>query len=778
VWYKVDSSPVGPSDGTRSVQRTVKVEATKEGEQPVFVWVEDNLGRKSFRHTTQAVLKYDGTAPAAEVKLAGTERVVPGLEVELDIQTTDVGGSGATEVALSNDKEHWKPFTLPRNRTSWDLDERGGWGPRTVYWRAQDGAGNRSEVQSLTITYAPSAENIRKHALERVAADAFEEAWREIADGRKVHADADVLKLPLPAAHVTVNNADPITNSLEVNLSVAGWDRGNSEVTGVEVSNSGSDWTTLSLPLEQEKWRIDQGTGWGERPIRWRLKNAAGLVSEEQAISVTYADPPEAIRARALQEAEKGAFQEAWRLIREARKFYPDADAARRPLPAAKVTLNDGQLANSLEVPVAVTGWDVGNEEIAGIEFSNDAAQWTQIRLPAQQATWPLAGQGWGERTVHWRLKNHAGLTSEEQAIGITYAEAVDAIRALALQEIAKDAFQEAWRLIREARKFYPNADAARRPLPAAKVTLNNGQLANSLEVPVTVTGWDVGNEEIAGIEFSNDAAQWTQIRLPAQQATWPLAGQGWGERTVHWRLKNHAGLTSEEQSARVTYAETVDVVLSRAGGDIKRGAIDDAKKLLVEAQRYYPKVSAIEAPLRELDSGLLILFQYQTPPEEASPIKPLNDFRSVSLSHRDNYRFAFIPSRECYVYAFQEDSRHSIPIFPNAAFAPQTNPLPAGRVQWLPEKTSEPKALWLHLDASVGQERVYFVAVTKPLRDVDAFARQLLESREKLGDALRRELQAFLQTDGPPGASCFADNVMETFAFNHENALAKGEKK
>jgi hypothetical protein len=145
----------------------------------------------------------------------------------------------------------------------------------------------------------------------------------------------------------------------------------------------------------------------------------------------------------------------------------------------------------------------------------------------------------------------------------------------------------------------------------------------------------------------------------------------------------------------------------------------------------------------------------------------PLGAAQGVTLTRRDNYRFAVLGARPCHLYAFQRDTRPSVTVlFPNPRYSPLGNPLPPGRLAWLPDRPGE--RAWFGLDAAVGEERVAFVAVTRPLRDPAALGRRLVEAPERVGQDLARDLAAYVEPGDPPGAPCFADGAMQAFGFLH----------
>jgi len=219
-----------------------------------------------------------------------------------------------------------------------------------------------------------------------------------------------------------------------------------------------------------------------------------------------------------------------------------------------------------------------------------------------------------------------------------------------------------------------------------------------------------------------------------------------------------------------VPASEPTDAILQRAVQQITDEQIEDARATLAKGVAGHPGEEVLNRSLQEIAQGMLLLFQSQTP-DETKPIVPMwSAAGKTTLTSQDNYRFAMIPGRKCYVYAYQRDTVPSVTrIFPNPDFSPRSNPLPAQRVFWLPDDPSGNGPSWLHLDTSVGKEQVYFVATTKPLRDPDAVGAKLEKNPDDLQTALARNLEQFLQPGGPAGQPCFASaKAVEVFAFNH----------
>jgi Protein kinase domain/Domain of unknown function (DUF4384) len=228
----------------------------------------------------------------------------------------------------------------------------------------------------------------------------------------------------------------------------------------------------------------------------------------------------------------------------------------------------------------------------------------------------------------------------------------------------------------------------------------------------------------------------------------------------------DRTGQTRQPQAA----APAVDQVMTQAMEQLAKAELGAARQTLTLGLAAHPKVETITRVFQEIERGTLILFQYQTG-ERTSPVVPVWAANGMALTQRDNYRFAIIPGRECFVNIFQRDARPSVTrIFPNVRYSPETNPLAAGRRYWLPDASgSEGAASWIHLDSFVGRERVYFVATTKPLQDPDNFAQLLVTQPDRFLGATAGDIESFLQP-GAGGRPCFADSgqVIEVFDFRH----------
>jgi hypothetical protein len=194
------------------------------------------------------------------------------------------------------------------------------------------------------------------------------------------------------------------------------------------------------------------------------------------------------------------------------------------------------------------------------------------------------------------------------------------------------------------------------------------------------------------------------------------------------------------------------------------RGRLVEARSHL-DACRSRPSIDPV---LRELDQGTLVAYQYRTH-TETSLLMPFRSADGVTLTSDDSYRLAFLPRRECFLYAFQTDSRPGVTqLFPNDRFSRSVNPLPADHAQWLPDDSKTDASLWLQLDDRVGTERIYVLAARRPLNESERFADRLLAAESRLPDEAARRI--FLKEEGLADASCFAapEGALTMMVLNH----------
>jgi parallel beta-helix repeat protein len=159
AWYKIGAVPERPDDGTRTTEKPFKVQVPAEGEQPLYVWLEDEAGRKDHNNRSSVNLRYDRTPPTGSLTINNGATSTFSVTVTLRITAND-NLSGVAQMRFSNDGRTWSDWeSFSSIRSNWDLAYYGGSvsqaGPKTVYAQLRDRVGNESQVFTATIHLTP-----------------------------------------------------------------------------------------------------------------------------------------------------------------------------------------------------------------------------------------------------------------------------------------------------------------------------------------------------------------------------------------------------------------------------------------------------------------------------------------------------------------------------------------------------------------------------------------------------------------------------------------------
>lgn len=158
AWYKIGAVPERPDDGTRTTEKPFMVAVPAEGEQPLYVWLEDEAGRKDHNNRSRVNLRYDKTPPTGSLTINDGAATTLSTTVTLRLTAADIL-SGLAEMRFSNDGQTWSEWeSFSSMRSNWDLSQFGGLvrqgGPKTVYTQLRDRAGNVSQIFSTSIRFA------------------------------------------------------------------------------------------------------------------------------------------------------------------------------------------------------------------------------------------------------------------------------------------------------------------------------------------------------------------------------------------------------------------------------------------------------------------------------------------------------------------------------------------------------------------------------------------------------------------------------------------------
>jgi hypothetical protein len=163
-YYKLGSPPTHETDGTFLHTSQLISPVPAEGENNIYVWLEDGAGNRDHTANSSSSLLYDATAPIhGTISVNGGAEITGSPIVSLnDLSASDeLSGMGVgAQMRFSNNGTDWSPAeSFQQNRLVWDLSLYGGSGDsgeKIVFVQYQDAAGNWSATHSDSIRLAES----------------------------------------------------------------------------------------------------------------------------------------------------------------------------------------------------------------------------------------------------------------------------------------------------------------------------------------------------------------------------------------------------------------------------------------------------------------------------------------------------------------------------------------------------------------------------------------------------------------------------------------------
>lgn len=161
-YYTFGSPPAHETDGTFIQTNLLITAALGQGENNLYVWLEDGAGNRDHTATSTSSLLYDATGPVnGAISINGGTEITGSLIVLLnDLSAFDQhsGLGPEAQMRFSNDGTIWSPAErFETNRGNWDLSQYGGTsdpGEKTVFVQYQDVARNWSDPFFDTILLA------------------------------------------------------------------------------------------------------------------------------------------------------------------------------------------------------------------------------------------------------------------------------------------------------------------------------------------------------------------------------------------------------------------------------------------------------------------------------------------------------------------------------------------------------------------------------------------------------------------------------------------------
>ncbi len=238
-WYKIGAVPRSSNDGIRKEisEKPLTLPKPFEGEQPIYIWLEDGLGNKSHENRAQGTYRFDKTPPRIAYILDPKPN-------EHGWNNTAVTVRAECQDALSGVASCPEPVTLTEE------------GVHKITLRARDNAGNtREETVTVRLDRTP------------------------------------------PTGSLLINQGASPTAWKGVTLSISAQDEG-SGAYQMRLSNDGRSWTEWEPLREKRLWDLtDPAYGGnpdlGTKTVYLQLRDRAGNVSDPIAAQIELVQPKE-----------------------------------------------------------------------------------------------------------------------------------------------------------------------------------------------------------------------------------------------------------------------------------------------------------------------------------------------------------------------------------------------------------------------------------------------------------------------------------------------------
>jgi WD40 repeat protein len=302
AWYKIGAVPERPDDGTRTTEKPFKVQVPAEGEQPLYVWLEDEAGRKDHNNRSSVNLRYDKTPPQVSCQPPDTTRwyredvSVPctasdslsGLANSADASFTLIArgegqavSTGTRTVAdRAGNSVTAGPYTFQIDKTppkiTYTLSSQPNiWGwyntDVTVSFQCEDALSGVASCSS-PVTVSQEGKDLE------VRGEAVDKAGNRSTTTVRVNID----KTP-PTGSLTINDGAATTGSTQVTLKI----QANDPLSGVaemRFSNDGRTWSDWESFSSTRYWDLARYGGsvnqMGPKTVYAQLRDRVGNVSQ------------------------------------------------------------------------------------------------------------------------------------------------------------------------------------------------------------------------------------------------------------------------------------------------------------------------------------------------------------------------------------------------------------------------------------------------------------------------------------------------------------------
>jgi len=552
-----------------------------DGTKTVYARFRDGAGNVSATYTDSITLATaDAIAPTGSIAINGGAASTYGVVVTLTLSGSDTGGSGLSEMRLSNDGGAWTEWEAFATTRGWLLESD--LGTKTVYVQFRDVAGNVSATYSDTIEL-------------------------EVASGTTAATTLLIDEIVWVDATVGASGAWA-TYSIYINDTLVGTKYASSDPTwacpGFDVPTGSHIDIVVDCGFTSYDDIFDQ-----VRPLTFTRTLPAGVTRLEPATWTGFAN----MNTGTDWWDDYGDYYAAvWVPNSTISNIVYTVPASEDTVaPTGSVTINGGAAStSSTAVTLTLAATDTGGSGLAQMQFSNDNATWSAWQAYTASKSWTLT-PGDGTRTVSVRFRDGAGNESavfsdtiELEAVDLsaptgsvsindgaastnsaTVTLTLDATdtggSGLAEMQFSHDSVNwSSWEAYATTRSWTLGAGTGTKTVyvrfrdaaanvsaaysdtitvvdesaPTGSITINGGdETATFRTVSLTLAATDTGGSGLSQMQFSNDNVTWSTWEAFLTAKVWTLEA-GTGTRTVYARFRDVAGNVS------ATYSDTIDL--------------------------------------------------------------------------------------------------------------------------------------------------------------------------------------------------------------------------
>jgi len=357
-----------------------------DGPKMIYVQYRDVVGNGV---TYSDGITLDTVVPTGSVWIDSGASVANTTAVTLALTAADTGGSGVSQMQLSNDNASWSTWEAYATSKAWTLSA--GNGTKTVYARYRDVAGNVSTVCSDIIILDGSAVPVTAGSLGITGW-----TWVDANDGASG---------PWATYKIYVND---VLRGTKIAGPDSTW-----ACPQIDLPSGGHIDITVDCGFSNYSWIFDE-----HRPATYTLTLPAGTTRLEATTWIGF--PDMGIANEWWDDYEDyytGVYIPAGTI---SNITYTSSVFADTTAPTGSITVNGGAASTNVPgVSLGLSAADTGGSGISKMQFSNDNTNWSAWETYAASKSWTLAA-GNGVKTVYVRYKDVAGNVSATYSDAIT----------------------------------------------------------------------------------------------------------------------------------------------------------------------------------------------------------------------------------------------------------------------------------------------------------------------------------------------------------------------